>query len=33
MPQLLGGVKMGQEQRGINFNSCPAIYWSDYAVA
>lgn len=20
---------MGQEQRGINFNSCPAIYWSD----
>ncbi len=22
---------MGQEQRGINFNSCPAIYWSDCA--
>lgn len=20
---------MGQEQRGINFNSCPAIYWSN----
>jgi len=20
---------MGQEQKGINFNSCPAIYWSD----
>ena len=22
---------MGQEQKGINFNSCPAIYWSDAA--
>lgn len=20
---------MGQEQRGINFNTCPAMYWSD----